>query len=214
MKVGVIDYGVGNLGSMMRALEELSVSATLVDRPTELRENDRLILPGVGNFADCARLLKSGEWDKGLKEEVLGRDCPLLGVCVGMQLLADGSSEGSDDVATAVPGLGFISGRVEHLSTLGCRLRVPHVGWNDVSAHGAERNSLLNGIPDRTDFYFVHSYAFLPADPKVVVATTNYGIPVTAAVRHGGVWGTQFHPEKSSRAGLRLLRNFIEGAGC
>ena len=212
MRVGVIDYGVGNLGSVLRALEELRVAPVLVDRALDLHTVDCLILPGVGNFADCARLLAAGGWPAALREEVLGRSTPLLGVCVVMQLLADASMEGSDD-GGGTPGLGFVPGRVEHLRTLGCALRVPHVGWNDIT-RASDAGSLFDGIPDGTDFYFVHSYAFVPQEAADVLATTDYGVPIAAAVRRGHVWGTQFHPEKSSRAGFRLLKNFISGPSC
>ena len=212
MKVGVIDYGVGNLGSVIRALEELRVAPVLINRAADLHATDRLILPGVGNFADCAKLLDAGDWTTALRDEVLGYGRPLLGVCVGMQLLADKSTEGSIE-EQYTPGLGFIPGKVQHLRTLGCTLRVPHVGWNGIT-HTRPDDHLFDGITDGTDFYFVHSYAFAAKDTKDVLATTDYGLPITAAVRRGHVWGTQFHPEKSSRAGLRLLRNFIEGPAC
>lgn len=212
MKVGVIDYGVGNLGSVLRALEALRVAPVLVNRATDMHATDCLILPGVGNFADCARLLDEGGWTTALRDEVLGYKRPLLGVCVGMQLLADSSTEGALE-GQDTPGLGFIPGRVRHLRTLGCALRVPHVGWNSIT-HTSCGEPLFHGIPDDTDFYFVHSYAFVPKQPTEVLATTNHGVPVTAAVRRGHVWGTQFHPEKSSRAGFRLLKNFIEGPAC
>lgn len=212
MKVGVIDYGVGNLGSVLHALEQLRVAPLLVDRAADLHSADCLILPGVGNFSDCARMLDAGGWKTALRDLVLGYERPLLGVCVGMQLLADSSTEGACD-AESCPGLGFVPGQVRHLSSFGCRLRVPHVGWNDITRQRADEH-LFDGIPDGTDFYFVHSYAFAPLDSADVLATTDYGVPVTAAVRHRHVWGTQFHPEKSSRAGLRLLRNFIAGPSC
>lgn len=212
MKVGVIDYGVGNLGSVLRALEELRVAPVLINRATDMHATDCLILPGVGNFADCARLLDTGGWTTALRDEVQGYGRPLLGVCVGMQLLADSSTEGAaEDQCT--PGLGFIPGQVQHLRTLGCTLRVPHVGWNGITRTRAD-DHLFDGIPDGTDFYFVHSYAFVPQDGGDVLATTDHGVPVTAAVWRGHVWGTQFHPEKSSRAGFRLLRNFIERPAC
>ena len=214
MRVGVIDYGVGNLGSVMRALEELRVAPILVTRAIDMHVTDSLILPGVGNFADCARLLNEGGWSQALRDEVQGGHKPLLGVCVGMQLLATYSMEGVDaQVPDGTVGLGFIPGRVEHLRTLGCALRVPHVGWNEVRTC-ARNGGLFEGIPDGTDFYFVHSYAFVPEDPADVLAITDYGLEVTAAVRRGRIWGTQFHPEKSSRAGFKLLRNFIEGPAC
>lgn len=212
MRVGVIDYGVGNLGSVLRSLEQLRVAPVLVDRAQDMHAVDGLILPGVGNFADCARLLEAGCWVQALRDEVLGYGRPLLGVCVGMQLLADSSTEGAVD-GQPTPGLGFIPGQVRHLGSLGCGLRVPHVGWNGVQRIAPD-DRLFAGIPDGTDFYFVHSYAFLPQDEADLLATTDYGVTVTAAVRRGHVWGTQFHPEKSSRAGFRLLRNFIEGPAC
>lgn len=212
MKVGVIDYGVGNLGSVLRALEALRVAPVLVNRAADMHATDGLILPGVGNFADCARLLDDGGWTSALRDEVLGYQRPLLGVCVGMQLLADSSTEGAVE-GQDVAGLGFIPGQVRHLRSFGCTQRVPHVGWNGIT-RTQTADHLFNGIPDGTDFYFVHSYAFAPQDNADVLATTDHGVPVTAAVRRGHVWGTQFHPEKSSRAGFKLLRNFIEGPAC
>lgn len=212
MKVGVIDYGVGNLGSVLRALEELRVAPVLVNRASDMHATDCLILPGVGNFADCVRLLDAGGWTSALREEVQGYQRPLLGVCVGMQLLADSSTEGADE-GQRTPGLGFIPGEVRHLRSFGCSMRVPHVGWNSITRTRLD-DHLFDAIPDGTDFYFVHSYAFAAADGADVLATTDHGVPVTAAVRRGHVWGTQFHPEKSSRAGFRLLRNFIEGPAC
>jgi glutamine amidotransferase len=214
MRVGVIDYGVGNLGSVMRTLEELRVTPLMITRAMDMHTADSFILPGVGNFADCARLLNTGGWSQALQDEVQVSKKPLMGVCVGMQLLATSSTEGADaDSGNGTLGLGFVPGRVMHLRELGCGLRVPHVGWNEVT-NFATSGGLFDGIPDRTDFYFVHSYAFVPEDSSDVLATTEYDIPVTAAVRRGHVWGTQFHPEKSSRAGFRLLRNFIENPTC
>lgn len=212
MRVGVIDYGVGNLGSVLRALEELRVAPVLVNRAMDLHANDCLILPGVGNFADCVRLLSAGGWQTALRDEVRGYGRPLLGICVGMQLLADSSTEGASEGGDAL-GLGFIPGQVRHLRSFGCNQRVPHVGWNGITRTRTD-DHLFDDIPDGTDFYFVHSYAFAPQHAGDVLATADYGMPVTAAVRRGHVWGTQFHPEKSSRAGLRVLRNFIEGPTC
>ena len=212
MRVGVIDYGVGNLGSMLRALEELGVTPILANRVTDIHSTDCLILPGVGNFTDCARILHVDGWATALREEVLGNGRPLLGVCVGMQLLADSSTEGAFE-GQETPGLGFISGTVRHLNMLGCNLTLPHVGWNEIVRVSAE-DPLLAGIPDGTDFYFVHSYAFTPHDSLNILATVEYGSPVCAVVRSGHIWGTQFHPEKSSRAGMRLLKNFIGSSAC
>jgi glutamine amidotransferase len=207
MRIGVIDYGVGNLGSVLRALEEMRVEASLLDAPAALGSVDKVILPGVGNFSYCIALLAAGGWVEGIRAAVTDAGRPLLGVCVGMQLLGTASTEGAGDAGIA--GLGLIPGKVEHLRRLGCSLRVPHVGWNEVQVQPAH-DGLFNGIPDGTDFYFVHSYAFVADDPADVAATTDYGVAVTAAIRRGRVWGTQFHPEKSSRAGFRVLRNFID----
>lgn len=212
MKVGVIDYGVGNLGSVMRALEVLRVTPLLINRPTDMHAADRLILPGVGNFADCVRRLETGQWITALKEEVAGYNKPLLGVCLGMQLLADSSTEGAVNGEVAM-GLGFVPGQVRHLPAMGCHFRSPHVGWNSVISEQA-RDHLFHEIPPETDFYFVHSYAFEAKNAADVIATTEYGITLTAAVRRGHVWGTQFHPEKSSKAGFKVLKNFIEGPPC
>jgi glutamine amidotransferase len=214
MRVGVIDYGVGNLGSVIKALEELRVTPVLITRAIDMHATDSLILPGVGNFADCARMLEDGGWAHSLREEVQVGGKPLLGICLGMQLLATTSMEGlPEDLVTGTAGLNFIPGRVESLRSLGCSLRIPHVGWNEVASH-AEIGGLFHRIPSGTDFYFAHSYAFVPDNPANVLATTTYDIQVTAAVRCGHVWGTQFHPEKSSRAGFRLLSNFIENPAC
>ncbi|RLA39410.1 MAG: imidazole glycerol phosphate synthase subunit HisH [Gammaproteobacteria bacterium] len=214
MKVGVIDFGVGNLGSVMRALEELCVSPVLVDRAVDMHANDCLILPGVGNFSDCVRLLEAGGWVDALRDEVLGYNRPLLGICVGMQLLADFGTEGVGmGRGDETPGLGLIPGRVENLRTLGCAQRVPHVGWNEITCT-QKSSRLLEGIPDGTDFYFVHSYAFVPEDSSDVHATADYGASFAAVVQRGNVWGVQFHPEKSSRAGFKLFSNFLSVSIC
>lgn len=212
MKIGVIDYGVGNLGSILRALEELRATGVLIDRPADLSSVDRLLLPGVGNFADCMRLLQQSGWTEPLKEQVtlLGR--PLLGVCVGMQLLATSSTEGAEE-GMSLPGLDLIPGEVRHLRSLGCSLHVPHVGWNEVRSLNPG-DGLFSGIADGTDFYFVHSYAFVPRDTSHALALTEHGVPFVAAVRQGRVWGTQFHPERSSKAGFKLLRNFLQEDLC
>ncbi len=211
MKVGVLDYGVGNLGSVLRALEELRATPLLIDRAIDAHHADALILPGVGGFAECKQILDKGGWSEAIREEVLAYKKPLLGICLGMQLLADVGEEGaSADRPTA--GLGLIPGRVVGLRSLGRSVRIPHVGWNSILKRGD--NSLFDGIPDGTDFYFVHSYTFVSESSEDVIAVTDYGTDVTAAVARGNVWGTQFHPEKSSRAGFRLLKNFILGRQC
>lgn len=211
MKIGVVDYGVGNLGSVLQALAALGVQPVLLQKASDLQHADRLVLPGVGSFTDCKQLLDAGGWTAALTDEVLGRDKPLLGICLGMQLLADRGLEGATD-EQGTPGLGFIAGQVRPLARLGCGLRVPHMGWNSIAAR--RPSGLLTNIPDGTDFYFVHSYAFVADRPDDVLAIAEHGLPIAAVVERGHICGTQFHPEKSSRAGLRVLRNFVEGAAC
>ncbi|BAZ82359.1 imidazole glycerol phosphate synthase subunit HisH [Sphaerospermopsis kisseleviana CS-549] len=213
MKVGIIDYGVGNLGSIARALEQLRVSPVLVDRAIDIHANDALILPGVGNFTDCMQILRQGGWVNAIKEEVNNYNRPLLGICLGMQLLANFGLEGALDSTIGTEGLGLIPGRVVSLTSQGCSLRVPHVGWNSITKLDS-KPWVLDGISNGTDFYFVHSYVFIADEQKTVLAKAEYDISFTAVVGLGRVWGTQFHPEKSSRAGMQLLRNFIYSQRC
>lgn len=214
MKIGVIDYGVGNLGSVLSALNLLQVNPVLIRHTNQMNTVDKLVLPGVGNFKDCIELLHDGGWIKALNDQVVEKAKPLLGICLGMQLLATSSMEGADDQNTdGIAGLNFIPGRVLSLQSLGCNLRVPHVGWNSVVCRLSSDQS-FNGIPTGTDFYFVHSYAFVPEDPSHLLAVSDYGVPVVAAVKNGHIWGTQFHPEKSSRAGLQMLSNFVNQKIC
>lgn len=209
MRIAVIDYGVGNLGSIKRFLEELRVFPKLVNKVDQLSGHDALILPGVGNFAECASILFQDGWADAIKEEVKNGH-PLLGICLGMQLLATYGTEGAEATERQkVAGLDLIPGTVMHLPRLGCNLRVPHVGWNSVDPVSTT-SGLFSGIPPSTDFYFVHSYAFVAENQSDAVASAEYGTKITAAVQRGNVWGTQFHPEKSSRAGFKVLRNFIE----
>lgn len=209
MRVAVIDYGTGNLGSLLRALEEVGATPRLATHPDQLEQAERVILPGVGSFSDCMHALTDGGW-VGALQQAVARGLPLLGVCVGMQLLASQGSEGAEAQGMTA-GLGLIPGTVTHLREQGCTGRLPHVGWNALHPLGAD--PLLAGIPDGTNFYFVHSFAFVADDPAKVIATVHHSVPFAAVIRAGHVWGTQFHPEKSSRAGFRLLRNFLAGGG-
>jgi glutamine amidotransferase len=211
LKVGIINYGVGNLSSVGRALEEIRATPIRVDRALDLHRADALILPGVGSFAQCKQILDRDGWTQAIQDEVNGYGKPLLGICLGMQLLADSGEEGATDGQETL-GLGFIPGRVVSLRKLGCKARLPHVGWNSISP--LQENSLLAGVPENTDFYFVHSYGLLTKTPGTCVAVTNYGLNVVAVINHGKVWGTQFHPEKSSQAGLKVLYNFVRIDEC
>lgn len=207
MKVAIVDYGMGNLGSVNRALATLGAQPTITDRPEALVAAEALVLPGVGSFADGMAHLEERGWVGAIREQV-DRGKRLLGICLGMQLLAHTGTEGG-----ARGGLNFIPGVVKRLDALGCHQRIPHVGWNSIRLAG-DASRLFSGIPTGTDFYFVHSFALVATADSDVLANADYGVPFAAAVARGNVFGTQFHPEKSSKAGLRLLRNFLDLDPC
>lgn len=210
MKVAIVDYGMGNLGSVRRALAELGAYAMIVERPEQLSEAERIILPGVGSFTDGMAQLNERGWSNELRRQTQEIGKPLLGICLGMQLLASEGSEGGNGCNT--PGLDLIPGEVVRLDVLGCKQRIPHVGWNAITFQG--ELALFAGIPRGTDFYFVHSFTFRPTRHEDVLASADYSIPVVAAVGNAHILGAQFHPEKSSKAGFRLLKNFLEIAPC
>ncbi|HET9015155.1 MAG TPA: imidazole glycerol phosphate synthase subunit HisH [Thermomicrobiaceae bacterium] len=195
--IAVVDYGAGNLASVVNALDRVGASTTVTqDRDTILSARG-VIVPGVGAAEDTMRHL-DGLGLSPVIREVIARDTPYLGICMGMQALMTISYEGG-----AYPGLDVISGAVRRLPG---GQPVPHMGWNQVRR--TVESALFDGIPDAADFYFVHSYYVDPDDPTWTGGLTDYGIPFTSAVVRGNVMGTQFHPEKSGRWGLRLLANF------
>lgn len=209
MKIGLINHGAGNIGSIYAAIQGLGSHVFVVEKAVDLHLADAIILPGVGNFSECMCVLKRDGWVETIQQEVGEYKKPLLGICLGMQILACWGEEGTpvgSEIKT--PGLGFIPGEVRHIRELGCSKKLPHVGWNDIIIKD-NGDKLLNDIPSGTDFYFVHSYTFIPDFDEDIVATTDYELRLTAVVRRHNVWGTQFHPEKSSRAGLKLLKNFL-----
>lgn len=201
MNVGIINYGMGNIGSVARALSLLDACPVIMEEPGAFDAVDKVILPGVGAFSAAMRNLHDGGWIEAIDRHVKQGGMPFLGICLGMQLLAD---EGEENGYTK--GLGLIPGRVVPFSA-NLVDRVPHVGWNEVVSTAT--TGLFAGIPAGTDFYFVHSYVFAARDGRDVAAVSSYGGKFTAAVTHANVAGTQFHPEKSSRAGARLLKNFL-----
>jgi glutamine amidotransferase len=206
MNVGIVNYGMGNLASVRKAVETLGHSASVTDDPAHLENCQRIILPGVGAFAEGMDRLNEGGWPAAMHKAVAA-GTPVLGICLGMQFLADRGDEGGER-----NGLGLIPGEIISLRSMSCRERVPHVGWNE--ARACRPDPLFDGLPDAVDYYFVHSYAFRTSASEDVLAITDYGCDIPAVVRSKRVWGTQFHPEKSSKAGLRLLRNFIELGEC
>jgi len=194
VKLAVVDHGAGNLVSIRQGLEEVGAEVEVVTTP-DFGDADGVVLPGVGATAATMERLSAA----GFVEPLRALTRPLLGVCVGMQVLFDTSAEDGAEC------LGIISGTVERLRDAP---RLPHMGWNELRI--VRPDPLLAGLGDQPLFYFVHSYAPLPLDPSVVVATASHGTPLVAAVRQRNVWGAQFHPERSGPAGLRLLANFTK----
>jgi glutamine amidotransferase len=212
MSVAIVDYGSGNLHSAQKAFERaareagLAMAVQVTSDPADVLDAERVVLPGVGAFADCRRGLDSVPgMVEALTETVMGRGRPFLGICVGMQLLA---SRGLEHVVT--PGLGWIPGDVVAIRPSDPALKIPHMGWNVLEPRRA--HPLLDGIPTGEGglhAYFVHSYALTPESPDDLVATTDYGGPITAIVARDNIAGTQFHPEKSQTLGLSLIANFL-----
>lgn len=207
MKVAIINYNMGNLSSVRRSFEEIGVEAVVANHPSVLYEADKIVLPGVGAFSEGMDHLQQGGWIEALQNLVGKQQKPILGICLGMQMLATTGYEGKE-----TQGLALIPGRVEKIDTLGCGERIPHMGWNEVRY--TTQNSLFEHIPEASDFYFVHSYAFVTDDSKDLVATVNYGCELAAAVNREHIFGCQFHPEKSSKAGRQLLKNFMSYSQC
>jgi imidazole glycerol-phosphate synthase subunit HisH len=200
--VAIVDYGMCNLDSVARAVEECGGRARVTDQTAAIASSSRVILPGVGAFAEAMRNIRARGLDQILYEEVVRREVPLLGICLGMQLLAQRGTEIED-----TPGLGWIPGEVQRLVPAGADDRVPHVGWNEV--YPSRETRLLAGVAPGRDFYFVHSFHFVPASESDIAARTPYGHGFVSAVEHGMIFGVQFHPEKSQRAGFQLLKNFL-----
>ena len=200
--VAIVDYGVGNLDSVSRAVEEVGGTALQTDDPRDLGSATHIVLPGVGAFGDGMANLRRGAWVDALGEQVLHLGIPLLGVCLGMQLLARESFEGGPNA-----GLGWIDAEVRRFEPEDPGLRVPHVGWNNVCP--VRESPLFNGIAPGRDFYFVHSLHVVCADPADVLATTPYDGDFVAVIQRRNIYGAQFHPEKSQAAGLRFLANFL-----
>ena len=209
MRVAIVDYGSGNLRSAAKAFERMAaedrISARIevTNEPEAVARADRVVLPGVGAFADCrVGLAAVRGLEAALREGVITRARPFLGICVGMQLMADRGRE-----FETVAGLGWIAGEVVAIEPRDAALKIPHMGWNEIEPRAP--HPLLAGLGAGAHGYFVHSYHFRVADPADLVAVTDYGGPLTAMIGHGNLVGAQFHPEKSQEAGLRLIGNFL-----
>ena len=197
--IAIVDYGMGNLSSVFKALKKLGADARITGEISEIEKAESVLLPGVGNFGDGMKHLQASGLDKAVKNSI-NAGKPFLGICLGMQLLMDESEE-----APGLPGLGIFKGKVVRFPKTD--LKVPHMGWNDIAIKGGNPN--LDGIEDGTYFYFVHSYYVKPADSRINAATCNYGLDFSACIGRKNVFATQFHPEKSQDAGLCILKNWI-----
>ena len=195
-RIAIVDYGVGNLKSVTNAMDYLGLKTCITSDRKELELADAIILPGVGAFPDAADKLRSTGLDRVLLAQAEQK--PILGICLGMQLLLDRGEE-----VRECAGLGLVPGCVRRIET---SLKLPHIGWNSLSFPNP--SPLFAGVEEGSYVYFVHSFCAVADDPATVIAQTDYGVPVTAAVQKGNVYGCQFHPEKSGEVGLQILRNF------
>lgn len=206
--IHIVDYGLGNIQAFLNMYKMLGIPCVRARQSSDLEGAERLILPGVGAFDHAMELLDASGMRPDLEFLVQERKRPVLGICVGMQILAEGSDEGD------LPGLAWVRGRVRSFESLPTAqaLPRPHMGWNDVNSCGP--SSLFKNLERDPRFYFLHSYYFECRDPLEAAATAEYGEPFACAVNSGQVWGVQFHPEKSHRWGAQLLKNFAEMPAC
>lgn len=202
--ISIIDYGLGNIGAFLNMYKRMNVPAKAVRTADELADATRIVLPGVGAFDHAMELLEASGMRPQLEEKVVGDKVPVVGICVGMQILADTSEEGQGR------GLGWVPGTVRHFRSMPTpdNLPLPHMGWNDVTP--VNDAGLFKGLEHDARFYFLHSFYYEPADPADSVAIATYGSSFACAVRRDNVWGVQFHPEKSHHFGAMLLKNFAE----
>lgn len=200
----IIDYGMGNLGSIQNMLKKIGAEAAISSDLEEIARASKLILPGVGAFDNGMRMLEERGLRKVLDRKVLVEGTPVLGICLGMQLFCTGSEEGS------LPGLGWIDAETVrfHFGDAHTQLKIPHMGWNTVRV--VKESPLFRDANGEQRFYFVHSYHVVCRDRRDVLTETSYGFDFTSAVQRGNIMGVQFHPEKSHRFGLNLLKNFVE----
>ena len=203
--ITIVNYGLGNVQAIGNIYRKAGIPVTLAEKPEDMVGAERLILPGVGAFDWAMHRLEESGMRPALEDLVLTKGVPILGICVGMQMLADSSEEG------VLPGLGWISGTVRHFEpgAAGEGVRMPHMGWNDIAT--GRSHPLFAGLESDARFYFLHSYYFEPVEHDTVLAWTDYGGRFASSVGRGNVTGVQFHPEKSHQWGVRLLLNFARG---
>lgn len=202
MKIAIIDIGISNVFSVEQTIKKIGYNAFIANNPSQLNTADKIILPGVGSFKKAMENLNLMNWIDILKKKVILEKKPILGICLGMQLLAESSDEISH-----TKGLSFINGNVTKMYTLGCKKNLPHVGWNNVKI---KKTPLTNNIDQNSDFYFVHSYVYKKLPDNIIIGTTDYDINFISIINYQNIYGVQFHPEKSSNSGKILLKNFLD----
>ena len=202
MITGIIDYGMGNLLSVKNAIEYLGYNAEIINNPKELSSFDKLILPGVGSFESCINNLKKFNFIEPLNNEVLINKKKILGICLGMQVMAKKGFEGGE-----FDGLGWFDADVVKIESKNKKIKVPNIGWKPISFD--KKNPLFNNLPNLVELYFVHSYHVSCNNSNDRIATSNHGITITASINKENIYGTQFHPEKSQDLGLKIIENFL-----
>ena len=203
MKVAIINFNSGNLYSIKKSINDLGHEAFICHDPVDLKKSDKIILPGVGSYYKAINFLSKFGFVESLNELVIQKEIPILGICLGMQLFCNSSSEKGSS-----KGLSFIDAEVVGLKDIGCQLKLPHIGWNNIHIH--KENKLLENIPNLTDFYFVHDFAVKCNEKETIIATTDYQANFVSIFHKKNIYGVQFHPEKSSNSGSQLIKNFLE----
>ena len=207
MKVTIVDYNSGNISSVINSFNEVAQNNATIEVTSDLNKinsSDKIVLPGQGSFKSCVDALnKISGLNDALNEFVIENKKPLLGICVGLQMFADIGYE-----ETETKGLGWISGKVSKIDNRGGKFKLPHIGWNQINI--VKDSQIFKDIENNSHMYFVHSYEFVPNDKKVISATTDYSSNIVCSVEKENIFGTQFHPEKSDKLGLKIIENFIK----
>jgi len=203
MKISIIDCGLGNINSISKCVEKLGFAYEIIKEPNSLNNASKIIFPGVGSFPKAMDTIHSNGWYSILIKKIVDEKIKYLGICLGMQLLADFGLE-----FKKIQGLSIINGTVERIDNFGCKQSIPHIGWNDVSVK--RNNQLFEGVKNNTDFYFDHSFSINCSNKEDIIATTYHDVNIVAAINRDNIFGTQFHPEKSSEGGKQLLYNFLK----
>lgn len=201
-KVAIINYGIGNIRSLYNSLKKIEIDAEIIKDPETIYQYDKVFLPGVGSYKNAIEIVKKIGWDKAIQNFLINQKKSLFGICVGMQILSTyGNEHGKSK------GLDVIKGEVLKINLKSCSLRLPHIGWNNIKI--INKNLITENLNSEDDFYFVNSFSFKLENLDDLIATTKYGIEFPSIINKNNIYGTQFHPEKSSKAGIQILKNFI-----